>query len=459
MAKKAWEIEREMRKNAVPLDRRTHASQWLEHVKTFYEADQVIRFWRNRVPGSGAPDSLYVGMVQSMANRGYDVSAAEELLPIGLALAEQGEVAELRVLTAILMEQIFKAPLDTQCAYHSFYHPCDWESIIAAMSPNVDKSIHLIMQKDFDERIYHGWLGQLAGGSFGTVLEGYDGEQIGHVYGEINAYITQPETMNDDVIYELVFLDAFEKKRRAITSREVALEWVRQIPYGYSAEWVALNNIKNGIFPPESGSFRNPYSDWIGAQMRGMVCGMLSPGCPFEAVRLGYIDGVISHSANGLYGEMYAAALTSLAFVENDVHEMVEAGVDYLPQESEYSAVVKEVLEVLRQNIYAKDAWKTLDERFREYHWIHAYPNIAASLCALWYGDGDMTLSFSLLAQAGLDVDCNAGLVGTILGIMNGVPTAWSEPLGDLLETYLPGKEKLSIRQLAKRTAILARKV
>ena len=37
------------------------------------------------------------------------------------------------------------------------------------------------------------------------------------------------------------------------------------------------------------------------------------------------------------------------------------------------------------------------------------------------------------------------------------VPREWAEPLGDLLETYLKGKEKLSIRELAKRTARLAR--
>jgi hypothetical protein len=47
-------------------------------------------------------------------------------------------------------------------------------------------------------------------------------------------------------------------------------------------------------------------------------------------------------------------------------------------------------------------------------------------------------------------------LVGNILGIMHGVPQAWSVPLGDLLETYLPGKGRLSIRELAERTARLA---
>jgi hypothetical protein len=36
------------------------------------------------------------------------------------------------------------------------------------------------------------------------------------------------------------------------------------------------------------------------------------------------------------------------------------------------------------------------------------------------------------------------------------VPEKWSAPLGDLLETYLPGKERLSIRELAARTTRLA---
>ncbi len=459
MAKRAWEIEREMRKSAIPIDRRCFTSQWSTYVQSFSHADQFVRYWKNRVPGSGALDSLYVGMVQSMGNRGYDVTEAEELLPIGLDLADKGDLAELRVLTAILMERIFHSPLDTHHTYHSFHHPTDWDEIVSTMSSNIEKSPLVGLESDLDEKIYNGWVGQLAGGSFGTPLEGYCGEQIVRVYGEVNSFITQPETMNDDVVYELAFMDAFEKKGREITSRDIALEWVRQIPYGYSAEWVALNNIINGIFPPESGSFRNPYSDWIGAQMRGMVCGMLAPGFPFEAARLAYIDGSISHSANGLYGGMYAAVLTSLAFMLGDVREIIQIGLNYLPQGSEYVAIVQEVLEVFRQNNNPMTAWNLLDERFKEYHWIHAYPNIAASLLALWYGEGDMTRSFSLLAKAGLDVDCNGGLVGTVLGVMYGVSAAWAEPLKDLLETYIPGKEKLSIRQLAKRTAILACKI
>ena len=101
-------------------------------------------------------------------------------------------------------------------------------------------------------------------------------------------------------------------------------------------------------------------------------------------------------------------------------------------------------------------AREKLEKRFEQYNWIHAYPNIAAVVFSLWFGNGEMTESFSLLAEAGYDVDCNGGLVGNVLGIISGVPMQWSKPIGDLLETYIKGKEKLSIRELADRTARLS---
>ncbi len=52
-------------------------------------------------------------------------------------------------------------------------------------------------------------------------------------------------------------------------------------------------------------------------------------------------------------------------------------------------------------------------------------------------------------------VDCNAGEVGTILGIIYGAndfPTYWSSPLKDTLETYLPDFSKIQISTLAQWT-------
>ena len=454
--KSAWQMERELRDAAIPLDRRIHDSQWYHSDTAFPHGDDLLRiFWDVKVPGSGAPEIPYLELVQAQGNRGFDVRAAEALVPEGILLYQKQNWDELRALTAQLLDAVNHAPVDRDHPIHQYHHPATWVEVQAAMSAVQSDSL-LVDTSNLEKRIYHAWLGQLAGGSFGTAIEGYTGEQIRKVYGDIRAYITQPETTNDDVVYELVFLDVFERMGRGITSREIGLEWVRQIPFGWSAEWVALRNLYMGIFPPESGSFQNPYSHWIGAQMRGMICGMLAPGWPMEAARLAHLDGVVSHDSNGVYGEMYGAVLTSLAFVRNDVRAILEEAAGYLPQRSQYAAVVCECLQTAAEETDPQRAWKKLEKRYEQYNWIDAHPNIAAVITALWYSRGDMTECFALLANAGLDVDCNGGLAGSVLGAMQDVPQAWAAPLGNLLETYLRGKEKLSIRELARRTARLA---
>ncbi len=454
--RKAWQIDRELRLSAVPLDRRVNKSNWNEMAAGFPTGDDLMRlFWFARVPGSGAPEIPYVEMVQSMHNKGYDVAAAEQLLPGCLALAHAGNVDELRAATADLLAVLHTCPPDPASPYWGYRHPAAWEDVAAAMD-DPDPGPAAAISGDVAERIYHGWLGQIAGGAFGTALEGYHSSRLLEVYGVVDDYLSEPETMNDDVVYELVLLDVFERLGPGLTSRDLGLEWVRQIPFGWSAEWVALNNLAQGLMPPESGSFRNPYSDWIGAQMRGMVCGFLAPGWPLEAARLAYLDGHVSHSANGVYGEMYAAVLTALAFVRREPRTLLAEALRYVPQGSEYAAVVWECLQVVAATPDYALAWQALDRRFEQYNWIHAYPNIAADILALWYGAGDFTRSFSLLAHAGLDVDCNAGLVGSVLGAMNSVPPRWSQPLHDRLDTYLKTQPVLSLRDLAARTTRLS---
>jgi len=525
--KHAWQIDRELRISARPLDRRTHGSNWYTSETAFPAGDDLIAlFWFSSVPGSGAPEIPYLEMVQAMGNKGYDVSAAERLLYEGLeeaqhcGILESGGIfdwarfgtresgathatfeqpahrehpglhdsaqqaqkpvvsPELRALTAELLHAIHTAPRDPSHPYWTYEHPATWDDVRAEMpatdapasageaptgaaptpaqnsaAPGAPPSR---APDDLEARMYAGWLGQLAGGAFGTAIEGYHSTQLQKVYGRIDAYITEPETVNDDVVYELAFLDAFERRGRSISSRDIGREWVKQIPFGWSAEWIALHNMADGILPPESGSWHNPYSNWIGAQMRGMVCGLVAPAWPMEAARLAHIDGLVSHAENGVYGEMYAAVLTALAFVHRDPRTLLLDAARFIPKKSEYAAVLSKCFDTTARAESAEAAWAILDTYFERYNWIHAYPNIAAVINALWFGNGDMTESFRILAHAGLDVDCNAGLVGTVLGIMGGVPEQWGAPLHDTLETYLAGKEKISIQALAARTARLA---
>ena len=489
-AARAWQLDRQLRLSAVPLDRRTHDSNWYTSETAFPTGDDLIAlFWHSSVPGSGAPEIPYLEMVQAMGNKGYDVTKAEALVRQGIELADKIDLQrtrkitpELRALTSELLHEVHNAPRDPAHSYWSYEHPLVWEAVRDAMpaskegaapdaststsTPAAPSEPRPPLPANLGARIHAGWLGQLAGGAFGTAIEGYHSAQLEKIYGRIDSYITEPETVNDDVVYELAFLDAFERAGRAITSRDIGREWVTQIPFGWSAEWVALHNLADGILPPLSGSWHNPYSNWIGAQMRGMACGFLAPAWPMEAARLAHIDGVVSHSENGVYGEMYAAVLTSLAFsarapapsavAQHPMRELLIDAARFIPRKSEYAAVLSTCFDVAARNGSPENAWAELDTHFERYNWIHAYPNIAAVIVALWFGGGDMTESFRILAHAGLDVDCNAGLVGTVLGIMGGVPEKWSKPIGDTLETYLAGKERISIAELAARTAQLA---
>jgi len=175
-----------------------------------------------------------------------------------------------------------------------------------------------------------------------------------------------------------------------------------------------------------------------------------------EAARLAHEDARVSHTANGIYGGIFSAVLVALAFQHQDPQELIRLAMGWLPQRSEYYSVANECLKIISAEPDYRQAWQVLDRRFKEFNWIHAYPNLAADLIALWFGGGDFTESFKILAYAGMDVDCNAGLIGNILGVIKPVPGKWSAPLNDLLETYLPGKERLSIRELALQTARLA---
>ncbi|MEN6551005.1 MAG: ADP-ribosylglycohydrolase family protein [Candidatus Cryosericum sp.] len=456
MTRKAWELERDMRQSAVPVDRRVNPSSWSQQTGGSLGQDEMMcMLWRSRVPGSGAPECLYLEAAQSMENQGYDESAAVSLIPLALKALDEQDTPRLRVLTGHYLSALFNAPRDRDFPYVTYARPESWEDVSRSLP---DTSLHTPEPaRAPDEQTLSGWIGQLAGGAFGTAIEGYTGDRIAQVYGDVRSYVTAPETMNDDVVYELALLDACKAHGRDVSSVDIADEWLRQIPFGWSAEWIALQNLRAGIMPPASGTYRNPFSDWIGVQMRAMVCGMLTPARPMEAARLAYLDGIVSHSAGGVYGGMYAAALTALAYVRDDPRELLREALSCVPQGTEYSAIVRECLEIMSHETSPDGPLAWLKSRFEQYNWIHAYPNIAADMLALWYGERDMTQSFSLLAKCGLDVDCNAGLVGNILGIMGDVPSSWAEPIGDRLETYIPGKERLSIRTLAESTSAISR--
>ena len=180
------------------------------------------------------------------------------------------------------------------------------------------------IDETYVEKTYAGWLSQIIGGAYGICIEGYTGENIRKRYGEVDRYIRKPNTYNDDITYELALLMAYQQHGKDTTAEDIAYEWIARIPTGWSEEDFALRNLKAGIMPPESGTFHNPFNEWIGAQMRGAICGQLYPGDLKSAAKAAYMDASISHARNGILGELFNAMMVSMAYVENDVRTILK---------------------------------------------------------------------------------------------------------------------------------------
>lgn len=447
----AWEKIREITDAAIPRLLTDEEQTWDVAGDMESGEDEHCRMlWYSHVPGSYAPESIMIAAVQSMENMGFTVANAERLMERGLEALEKRDMISLHQISAKLWHEINTAKKNADAPYWKYRMYESFE----AYAGDVSFSSYRYAETDerFRERLYAGWLAQIIGGAMGTAIEGYTTAAIRAAFGEVTGYVRKPNTYNDDITYELAFLKAYEEKTDAITGQDIALQWIGLVPMGWSAEEVALRNIRYGIFPPESGLFGNPFREWIGAQMRGAVCGMVAPGKPKEAARLAWVDGSVSHHNNGIIGEVFNAILVSLSFVKQDMREILRETLSMIPAESEYFSVVNFAYQAALANERWEDAWRLCEAFVREYNWIHAYPNAVAEVIALYYGNGDFNETMRMIAMVGQDVDCNAAQIMTAIGVMfgsNSIPEKWMTPIGDELVTYVRGMKKMSISSLA----------
>lgn len=452
--KKAWEQARIITDQAVPKLLSEEEQTWEASIEVGEAEDTLLKLlWSSNVPGSFAPESIMLAAIQAKENMGYIVDGGMELWKSGMKAYESDDMVELNRISARLWHAVNSARKDESHSSWKFKNYTNWDEYRADIQFLPKQKINF---DELESKMYAGWMGQIVGGAIGTMIEGYTAEMIKKTYGEVRQYLRKPSTYNDDITYELAFLFAFEDKGRTITSKDVAESWIAYVPSGWSAEQMALRNIRWGIMPPESGRVNNPFGEWIGAQMRGAICGQLAPGDPEEAARLAWLDGEVSHVNNGIIGEIFNAMLVSLSFVENDVRKILKSCIGMLPTQSEYYDIVKFALNACEEENNWERAWSRCEQRTIKYNWIHAYPNAAAEVVALWFGKGSFEETAYVISMVGQDVDCNAAQIltamGTIVG-MDGIDKKWTDPIGDELITYLRRYRTISIKELAKRTA------
>ena len=226
-------------------------------------------------------------------------------------------------------------------------------------------------------------------------------------------------------------------------------------PFAYTAEEIALNHLRHGIYPPESGYVANPYREMIGAAMRAAICGALAPGNPRMAAELAWRDGCVSHHNNGILAEVFNALIVSMAYVETDMQVILDKAMRMIPRDSEFYSVLAFACQACGQSRDYRQAWELCEEKYKEYNWVHAYPNLAAEVVAIRFAGNSFERAMTILMMAGQDNDCTGGPIGHAYGVMLGLDALddkFVAPLRDQLDTYVRTMESQSITSLSKKT-------
>lgn len=459
--KKAWEWDYEIFKHAIPEKNREDLIEWDDLLEGSFlkEAEQMLETgkgaWIKPLPESKAPYSKMLGAISSMAQMGYDVTEAEELIPQAFKCIDENELIKLQIINARVFKALAEAPKIEKHPYWTYTVYDTFDQYLNNVKMPEYSNYKLPEKDELYDRVYAGWLGEIIGAALGTAVEGYKSSQLWDVFGEITDYVKPPETLNDDITFELAFLEAFVEKGYDITSDDIADMWVALIPFAYTAEEVALDHLRHGIYPPESGYYVNPYREMIGAAMRAAVCGAVAPGRPKLAAELAWKDGVVSHHNNGVLAEVFNAVLISLCYVETDMTSAMYKAIDAIPEDSEFYEVLQFALEACNKSETYRDAWELCEEEYKEYNWVHAYPNLAAEVVAIYFAENDFDLAMTILIMAGQDNDCTAGPIGHAYGAMFGISALdkkFTKPLENRLDTYVRTLETQKITDLAEKT-------
>ncbi|GAA3819569.1 ADP-ribosylglycohydrolase family protein [Streptomyces phyllanthi] len=342
------------------------------------------------------------------------------------------------------------------------------------------------------DRVLGGWLGRIAGNMLGKPVEQGD-----HwTRDRIDRYLRQAEALpltdylpvpvsagvgfelrpewrecvrggihgscrDDDVDYAILGLDLLETYGFGFSTEQVGDLWLLRLPYlqTFTAERAAYRNLANGLKPPLTATYDNPYQEWIGALIRADVYGWTCPGVPRHAASLARRDAVLSHTGNGVYGAMWAAALISAAFTAPTVRSAIDTALMVIPASSRLARTVRRVLSLHETGLSWEETLSTMTEETAGLGWIHTVPNAAVLTAGLLYGAGDFTRTITLTVRGGLDTDSNGATAGSVAGVLCGareIPPQWKDPLEDTVRSAVFGFDGARISELAERTVRLA---
>lgn len=424
------------------------------------------------------PRDLLSAELDQCRESGRDLA---DLAPQALAALTGESVTELERVLDLLVD----APRLPDWEYEE---PSALTAIEAVLPMHSEDAGAVLDDQTFGDRVLAAWSGRCAGCVLGKPVEGWSRQAIRdylvleHAYPLVD-YFPQPgasrdgfvmrdcwpETTrgrvafvsrDDDIDYTILGLHILEQHGAGFGPDVVGREWLDHLPFSrvYTAERAAYRNLLHGLAPPETATHRNPYREWIGAQIRADIWGYVSPGRPRQAARLAYQDASLSHTGNGIFGAMWVAGLIATCFVAPDMPSAVTGSLAFVPPRSRLAEALRLVLELHGSGLDWERARDRLEVEFGHYSFVHTINNAAAVAAALLWGDDDYTRTIGLAVQAGWDTDCNGATAGSAFGALHGtdgLPGYWIDPLNDTIRSAIFDFDHSRISELAQRTTVL----
>lgn len=301
------------------------------------------------------------------------------------------------------------------------------------------------------DKIKGGWAGQTIGCTYGGPTEfKWKGTMIPNYFplswndGNIKRQLLTGPGLYDDIYMDLTFVEVIERLGIDAPVDSFAVAFATADYELWHANQAARYNILNGLMPPASGHWlNNPHADDLDYQIEADYSGLMSPGMPNAAAEISDRIGHIMNYGDGWYGGVYVGALYSLAFINDDIHDVVEKAVKIIPEGTRFRKCMDDVIRWYKK--YPNDwkqTWFECEKRWSEdvgcpegalaAYDIDAVINSAYITVGLLYGNGDFFRTMDIATRCGQDSDCNpssaGGILGTMLGYSN-IPQRWMKNL------------------------------
>jgi hypothetical protein len=286
-----------------------------------------------------------------------------------------------------------------------------------------------ISGEELRDKIRGGLLGQMLGNLNGLAHEMKYIAEPGGVTSYAPALLEGART-DDDTDFEWVYIVEMQRRGTVIlTPQQIRALWVARINRRiWCSNQYARQLMDVGLCPPLTGkSALNPWADFnISGQFLCETFGLLAPAMPGTAARIGLNYTTAAINQEPAQTTQMFTTMIAMAFVEDDIQRLVDAGVAATDPRSRLREIVADVR---RWHAEHPDDWhatrRLVKDKYSEHNGQmrdrNGYElNTASTVAALLYGDGNFVTTLITAFNFGWDADNNAATAGTIVGVIRG---------------------------------------